>query len=407
MKIFEKKLKTYIKETDKINEKYFIDKNDVENIKNLCQKDLPEIKLKDSERIEYCTNQKRLADRLLSKLLGQLKALNLYSDSCYGKFALYSNEEYGRVNCIGIEEQRIFEPYFNRSKEGKNLIYELIMKTFSIKKFFHKEIEILNERDKGNNSVKEYFSMFSDKYPCLYNIILPNQNKQNLLEINSIIVTPKGVFVCKIKNFNKDETIYINEDDSWCLTKWNHKEKHENSFEENTYNMILLEKYLRQNGIDCKVIPMIVVSNNETKIVNRNKRPVIKSASVYEYIENLSISKTIDEETQEQIVELLGKLENEEKLFAYQNLEAVYKEYEDAIEKAFEIRTTEIKLEEELLAKCQNIIEAYNKRYNFILILVSIVAFILAAIFVILHIKGIIILIGIGIVGSIFAWLNK
>lgn len=409
-KSIKKKIETYIDETNAIKEKYNINQNDIDKIKELCQMNIPEIRIKNSERINFCIQQKELAELLLRKTISQLENYNLKIEAIEGRWILDADEEeYGRLRRKNSIDESIYQSYDNRSKESKQMILNLIYKLYEIRNYFYGEAGKQIKGTNGENLVQKYFSMFSEKYPSRTNVLLPIEDEfAKSSELDSIIITPKGIFVCEIKNWgNEKESLYIAPDDSWYIVKNKKRERIKNPFEQNIRHVLALEKYLRQNGISCKLIPLVVIADNKTSVVNENRKPVIKSAAVYEYIENQPIAKTVDAEKQKQILALIDSLDVEENTFPCMDFSSVFEEFDEAINKAFTIREKEVKLEKELLEKCKEMVSRYEKRNYPIIIILSIIAIILASIFVIRHFKGIMILIGIGIIGSIYGWINQ
>ncbi len=371
------KEENYLKELDEISKKYSINESDLRMIKDVIKEEIPDAYIKNSKRINFCIKQKEYCGYLLNKIFDKLEELHLNKEEYNGRIVISGDEQdyKHKFTVSATTPQSVIDKYNNRFKESIKIIEEIINKLMITYKYFYSEAGKQIKGNQGENIVKKYFSMFSEKYPSRMNVVLPIEDEfAKTSELDSLIVTSKGILVCEIKNWgNENDSIYISEDDTWYINRNGKKEKQKNPFEQNIRHSIALEKYLKQNNITCKVIPVVIIADSRTDIKNNSHKAVLKSSAVYEYIENQPLPITINEAKQKEILQLLDKLDTEENEFACKDLISVSEEYENAIYKAFKLRETEYKLEQTLFDKCEEIIKAYNSNRTKLLIIIFII----------------------------------
>jgi len=220
-----------------------------------------------------------------------------------------------------------------------------------------KQYNILAKGENGENLANKYFSLFSEKYQTRKNIIIPVGDAfAKSSEIDTYIITSKGLFVCEIKNWgNEKETIVIENDGKWYRKVGRDKMSVSSPVEQNTRHCIATEKYLKQHSIECRTIPIIVMANSKVNIENNSQNVVLRVSEVYNYIENLNLPATLSKQDQRKIVSILDSCERAEKKFQVYEFESQKKHYQDYFKKAFEI----VDLEMNMKIKCGEIVQAH------------------------------------------------
>lgn len=405
----------YLKEIDEIIKKYPVDESNIKMIQEICDLETPEIYIKKSEKVDFCNKQKECCKYLYHKLYDVLEEHELKAEQGNSKIIVEGNEQHYRhhLPASRMTPNSIYDKYDKRQNKSREMIEFLLNKLMSEFCYFYRENCNQIRGNQGEELVANYFSLFKKKYPSRMNVILPIKDEfANSSEIDSIIITPKGILVCEIKNWgNEKSPIYIHRDDSWYIRRSSgRKDKQKNPFEQNIRHVIALEKFLKQNGITCKIIPVVVIADSKVNIINDgNSKTVLKSSAVYEYIENQPLLDTIDEQLQKKILDLLDNLNIEENSFPCKDIISISDKYEDAIYKLLKLRKTECALEKELFEKCTKIIDKYNLNNPVLWIIIAIVCLVLAGILIFIFrgaIKFIIAVLILGLVcggGSIFS----
>ena len=313
MKLFKNLEEKYIKELEEIEKKYPVNYEDIKIIEEVCNLETPEIRIKNSEKVEFCNNQKECCKYLYHKIHDALDEYELKEWKDGTNFVIdgYENEYKHTLPPSTRTPDSIYNIYQNRQNQARNMLRTLMNKLNEEFTYFYHENSKQIKGNQGEELVEKYFSLFANKYPSRMNVILPIEDAfAKSSEIDSLIVTPKGILVCEIKNWGSEkDPVYIHRDDTWYVRKNGRKEKQKNPFEQNIRHVMALEEFLKQNGITCKLIPAVIIADNKVEVINDgNSKTILKSSAVYEYIENQPLPETIDKETQNKILNLLDNL---------------------------------------------------------------------------------------------------
>lgn len=374
--IGKKREQRYLKQLQEIHEKYSVDPSDLEKVRRALEEELPNTYIKNTEKAELCQEQKEYCEFLFQKLFDELEEYHLCHDEDCGRITVEGEEtkdwHHRLDSCTGMPRS-IYEMYDRRSNVSPRMVRELLNQLRDYSIFFSREAKGQIKGEQGEENVRKYFSMFAGKYPFRMNVVLPVKDEfARSSELDSVIVTPKGIFVCEIKNWgNEREDIYIGGDDTWYVCGQHRREKKKNPFEQNIRHTIALEKYLEANGITCRLIPVVVIADSRTTIRNESGKTVLKASAVYEYIQNQMLPTTIDTQTQKKILGLLDHTGAGENAFPCKDFFAVSDVYEEAIDAILRIRNVEYWQEKELFDQCQGIIKKHENIWLLILFLLS------------------------------------
>lgn len=197
----------------------------------------------------------------------------MYKKENSGKILVEGNERSEHRLCgSGRTPQSIYDMYYGRSDKSPEIIESMMNQLVQYYHYFYHEAAKQIKGNQGEDMVRKYFSLFADKYPLRMNVILPIRDEfARTSELDSVIVTPKGILVCEIKNWGSEkEDIHIAGDDTWYICKNHKREKKKNPFEQNIRHAIALEKYLKARGITCRIIPVVVIADSKTTVVNES-----------------------------------------------------------------------------------------------------------------------------------------
>lgn len=384
---------------DIIKEHYRLTKEDEETLlehTSIIQK----ILVPKSENLTFAKNQLQEAINLKAQVDEELisNGIEFINNDLYCEdIGIYLKSV--PVNCpLYIRNQDNKLPYISMpflSKIYKNLLYDIDV--------LNSQVKIMAKGENGENIANKYFSLFSDKYPIRKNIIIPIEDAfAKSSEIDTYIVTPKGLFVCEIKNWgNENEKIIIENDGKWFKSSNKDKVAVSSPVEQNTRHCLATEKYLKINGIECKTIPIVVIANTKTILENHSCNTVLRVSDVYNYIENLNLPNILSEEDTKNILNILDSCECSEKKFLCYDFESQERYYDIYFNKAFEI----FKCEMNIKRICANIakehVEMLVKRGKKIKIIACILFILLALIIVVKNITFIKFMIGLTILGFI------
>lgn len=400
-----KREEQYLKELQEICERYAVDPPDLEKVRRACETELPITYIQNAEKAQLCLEQKEYCDFLFHKLFDELEEYHLNHGEDCGRITVDGEEEDWRHKLTPDTRtpRSIYEMYGHRSNESPRMIRALLNQLRDYSAFFAGEARGQIKGDQGEENVRKYFSMFAGKYPFRMNVVLPVKDEfARSSELDSVIVTSKGIFVCEIKNWgNEREDIYIERDDTWYVCGQHKREKKKNPFEQNIRHTFALEKYLEANGITCRLIPVVVIADSRTAIRNESGKTVLKASAVYEYIQNQLLPDTIDAQTQEKILGLLDHTGAGANAFPCKDFFAVSDVYEEAIDAVLRIRDVEYRQEQALFGQCESIIKKYDRTKTLVLLILFLLLGILA-IAGIIAFRGVIkVLIGLALLGIV------
>lgn len=179
-----------------------------------------------------------------------------------------------------------------------------------------KEIAILHKGISGEEYVNEQLRLYEGKYKILQNIVLESVDSQgNTSEVDTYIITDKGLVVAEIKNYgNENQRLHITNDGRWVIEdihNGNILRRFDHSpVEQNTRHCLAVERLLEQEfGEDCNipVIPVIFIANNKVSISNESKSSVIRVSEFYTFINSIQNTAAVSKEMQGKIEKLLNE----------------------------------------------------------------------------------------------------
>lgn len=179
-----------------------------------------------------------------------------------------------------------------------------------------KEIAILQKGISGEEYVNEQLRLYEGKYKILQNIVLESVDSQgNTSEVDTYIITDKGLVVAEIKNYgNENQRLHISNDGRWVIEDVHNgnilRRIDHSPVEQNTRHCLAVERLLEKEfGENCNipVIPVIFIANNKVSISNESKSSVIRVSEFYTFINSIQNTAAISKEMQKKIEKLLNE----------------------------------------------------------------------------------------------------
>lgn len=393
------------KQFEEIVKETFPDLENYNNILNHEQIPLKQEIVPKNEQIIYAREQLNKALEIKENFESELAKhgiwLDKYSDDGFNhpdkNILLEVRREISSTPSYGFKEEELL-PHM-----GFFLMRKIYTKLLKDTSELDRQVGILVKGERGESLTSKYFSLFEDKYHIINNIIIPIADSfAKSSEIDTFIITPKGIFICEIKNWgNEDETIIIGSDGKWYRQIKRKKTPVSSPVEQNTRHRLATEKYLKQFGIECELIPLIVIANNKTNIENNSNNVVIRMSEVYNYIENYNLPETLSKQTQNQILNILDSCEKSEKKFPAISFNMQEEYYNEYFRIAFDIIDKEMSIKRQCAEVFREHVKHINKRNkkNWTVLLTSIA--IIVIILIVKNWTGIKFMIGFALLGII------
>lgn len=175
----------------------------------------------------------------------------------------------------------------------------------------------LGKRYKGLNGeeyVSQQLKLYEGKYKVLENIVIESNDSQGeTSEVDTYIITDKGLVVAEVKNFgNENQRLHITSDGRWVIEDIHNghvlRRFDKSPVEQNARHCLAIERVLQKElGEDCEIpiIPVVFIANNKVAIQNESQSPVIRVSEFYTFINSFTNGAKISKELQAKIEETL------------------------------------------------------------------------------------------------------
>ena len=177
-----------------------------------------------------------------------------------------------------------------------------------------KDLAILYKGLNGEEYVSQQLKLYEGKYKVLENIVIESNDSQGeTSEVDTYIITDKGLVVAEVKNYgNENQRLHITSDGRWVIEDIHNghvlRRFDKSPIEQNARHCLAIERLLKQElGEDCDIpiIPVVFIANNKVAIQNESQSSVIRVSEFYTFINSISNGAKVSKETQKKIEELL------------------------------------------------------------------------------------------------------
>lgn len=177
-----------------------------------------------------------------------------------------------------------------------------------------KDLAILYKGLNGEEYVSQQLKLYEGKYKVLENIVIESNDSQGeTSEVDTYIITDKGLVVAEVKNYgNENQRLHITSDGRWVIEDVHNghvlRRFDKSPIEQNARHCLAIERLLKQElGEDCDIpiIPVVFIANNKVAIQNESQSSVIRVSEFYTFINSISNGAKVSKETQKKIEELL------------------------------------------------------------------------------------------------------
>ncbi len=180
------------------------------------------------------------------------------------------------------------------------------------------KIAIMQKGITGERIVSQELSKYIGEYHIMENVVIPNINgKTKTSETDVYIISSKGIVVCEVKNYGKDnQFIDISKDDKWTIRNADgsfHSRKLSPVIQNEEHCLATKKLIASKLGReDIPIISLVVIANDNIGIRNQNGCAVVTTSEIHNFIEQLP--NKISLEDQKDIVDVIdaNKLEARE-----------------------------------------------------------------------------------------------
>lgn len=243
--------------------------------------------LKNESRATFYKQELILIDNKIQFLLQTLELLQ----SKHEKWYFENNILYRYRDSISIEGKNILEGPDNVSIEDWGAyIYNTLIE---YKEKIESQIGITTKGDVGEQNIADALEKSKYASYVVHNVVLDvsdSEGKTN--EIDTYVITPKGIFILEVKNYGKKgTTLKITDTDKWKLIdnktgrviKYEKNPESQNKRHTRATHIKVQELF----GKEVPLFPLIVIGNNKVKLDNRSNIVVKNVDDFISYIENM------------------------------------------------------------------------------------------------------------------------
>lgn len=243
--------------------------------------------LKNESRATFYKQELILIDNKIQFLLQTLELLQ----SKHEKWYFENNILYRYRDSISIEGKNILEGPDNVSIEDWGAyIYNILVE---YKEKIESQIGITIKGDVGEQNIANALEKSKYASYVVHNVVLDvsdSEGKTN--EIDTYVITPKGIFILEVKNYGKKgTTLKITDTDKWKLIdnktgrviKYEKNPEGQNKRHTRATHIKVQELF----GKEVPLFPLIVIGNNKVKLDNRSNIVVKNVDDFISYIENM------------------------------------------------------------------------------------------------------------------------
>ena len=262
--------------------------------------------LKNEGRANFYRQELVLVENQLSQLASSLREL----ETKHEKWFFEDDILYRYRSRSSIERTKLLDgPEGKSIEEWAAYFYNELVK-------YREEIEvhlgITVKGDIGEQNVAECLEDSKYKDGVIHNVVLDVSDEGGKTnEIDTYVITTKGIFVLEVKNYGKaGRTLVITDDDKWDLldskTKRAVKQEKNPAYQNKRHTNATLVKIREWLGKEVPIFPLVVIGNNAVKLERRSSMEVSQIYNLVAYIENI---KGPDVFTQEEIADLKRRFE--------------------------------------------------------------------------------------------------
>lgn len=243
--------------------------------------------LKNESRATFYKQELILIDYKIQFLLQTLELLQ----SKHEKWYFEDDILYRYRDSISIEGKDILEGPENVSIEDWGAyIYNILVE---YKEKIESKIGITKKGDIGEQNIADALEKSKYASYVVHNVVLDvsdSEGKTN--EIDTYVITPKGIFVLEVKNYGKKgTTLNITDTDKWDLidgkTKKVLKQEKNPEGQNKRHARATQIKVQELFGKEVPLFPLIVIGNNKVKLHNTSNIIVKNVDDFIFYIENM------------------------------------------------------------------------------------------------------------------------
>ena len=252
--------------------------------------------LKNESRATFYKQELILIDNKIQFLIQTLELLQ----SKHEKWYFENNILYRYRDSISIEGKDILEGPENVSIEDWGVyIYNILVE---YKEKIESQIGIIRKGDIGEQNIAGALEKSKFASYVVHNVVLDvsdSEGKTN--EIDTYVITPKGIFILEVKNYGKKGTILnITDTDKWDLVDGKNKrvlKQEKNPEGQNKRHTRATQiKVQELFGKEVPLFPLIVIGNNKVKLHNTSNIVVKNVDDFISYIENMEGENVLSSE---------------------------------------------------------------------------------------------------------------
>ncbi len=262
--------------------------------------------LKNEGRANFYRQELVLVENQLSQLANSLDEL----ETKHEKWFYEDDVLYRYRSRSSIERTKLLDgPEGKSIEEWASYFYNELVK-------YREEIEVYLgvtvKGDIGEQNVADCLERSKYKDGVVHNVVLDVSDEGGKTnEIDTYVITTKGIFVLEVKNYGKaGRTLVITDDDKWDLldSKTGRAVKQEKNpaYQNTRHTNATLVKLREWLGKEVPVFPLVVIGNNAVKLERRSSMEISQVHNLVSYIDSV---KGKDVFTQEEIADLKRRFE--------------------------------------------------------------------------------------------------
>ena len=184
-----------------------------------------------------------------------------------------------------------------------------------------RELKIVAKGEHGEEAVQDYLRLYEGKFLIRHNVLLDSRtsHRAQTAETDTCLITPKGVFVCEIKNIgNEDLTLKVTNDGRWSKVYASGKTDYfkESPSAQNEFHCREMECFLQEAGFGhVPVFPVVIIANDRVKIKNESVAAIVRKDFIGEYYRSLQAAESLNHQQMQAIADALDRVEVSERYF--------------------------------------------------------------------------------------------
>lgn len=257
---------------------------------------IKEKKLKNESKVQFCEQELVLIENKIAFLEETLTQLQTEHEKWY----MENDVLYRYRDSKSIEGTKLMEgPEGDCIEEWVQYFYNCLIQ---YRQELCAELGKAAKGDNGEHNVASVLAKSEFDIYTVHNVVLDvsiDEEKTN--EIDTYVITPKGLFVLEVKNYGKaGTTLKITDTDKWDLVdnesgrviKQEKNPQYQNARHAKATAMKVKELF----GKEVPIFPLIVIGNNKVKLDFQSEMPVKNIDNFMSYIKNIKSDEVLTSE---------------------------------------------------------------------------------------------------------------